>query len=172
MEWWVNWRWRLHTTILSPSWLFKSHKLCKWVRRITQSSKNLGRWPNQEGGRIKNQTLYSTLKPILSEKECKTDIKLSIFNALIESIFLYNSEIWSLTQTLENDKLCLWPSKQPRLARGRPKTSYLLDLVIKRLLDGNSIWAIIRAWSADPPPVLTDWWSVGISNIRSSFYHD
>ena len=46
---------------------------------------------------------YSTLKPILSEKECKTDIKLSIFNALIESIFLYNSEIWSLTQTLENE---------------------------------------------------------------------
>ena len=46
---------------------------------------------------------YSTLKPILSQKECKTDIKLSIFNALIESIFLYNSEIWSLTQTLEND---------------------------------------------------------------------
>ena len=46
---------------------------------------------------------YSTLKPILSEKECKTDIKLSIFNALIESIFLYNSEIWFLTQTLENE---------------------------------------------------------------------
>ena len=40
---------------------------------------------------------------ILSEKECKTDIKLSLFNALIESIFLYNSEILSLTQTLENE---------------------------------------------------------------------
>ena len=46
---------------------------------------------------------YSTLQPILSQKECNTDIKLSIFNALIESIFLYNSEIWSLTQALEND---------------------------------------------------------------------
>ena len=46
---------------------------------------------------------YSTLKPILSEKECRTDIKLSIFNTLIESIFPYNSEIWSLTQTLENE---------------------------------------------------------------------
>ena len=38
----------------------------------------------------------STLKPILSVKESQTDVKLSIFNALIESIFLYNSEIWSL----------------------------------------------------------------------------
>ena len=33
---------------------------------------------------------YSTLKSILSQKECKADIKLSIFSALIESIFLYN----------------------------------------------------------------------------------
>ena len=39
----------LQTTILSPSWLFKYHKLCKWVRRITKSSMNLG------GGQIKNQ---------------------------------------------------------------------------------------------------------------------
>jgi len=45
----------------------------------------------------------STLKPILSAKESQTDVKLSIFNALIESIFLYNSEIWSLTQTLEKE---------------------------------------------------------------------
>ena len=46
---------------------------------------------------------FNTLKPIFKEKKCSQNVKLAIFSALIESIFLYNSEIWTLTKKLENE---------------------------------------------------------------------
>jgi len=40
-------------------------------------------------------------KPILTNKKIELKTRIRIFNAYITSIFLYNSEIWTLTKTLE-----------------------------------------------------------------------
>jgi len=45
---------------------------------------------------------YSSLKTIFNSKKVNEDTKLRIFNALLESIFLYNSEVWGLTNKQEN----------------------------------------------------------------------
>ena len=45
---------------------------------------------------------YCNLKTILLSKRISTHIKLRVFKALIESIFLYNSETWGLTTSQEN----------------------------------------------------------------------
>ena len=46
---------------------------------------------------------YNKLKSIFKEKSCSVDAKLAIFTALVENIFLYNSEIRTLTKALENE---------------------------------------------------------------------
>ena len=45
---------------------------------------------------------YCKLKKVLLSKRLSLQLKLRVFRALVESIFLYNSEIWALTKTLEN----------------------------------------------------------------------
>lgn len=57
---------------------------------------------------IKNRKIlanvtFNGLKDIFKDKNCDRDRKIDIFCALIESIFLYNSEIWTLTKELETD---------------------------------------------------------------------
>ena len=44
---------------------------------------------------------YCKLKPILTSRRTSLGVKIRVFRALIESIFLYNSEIWTLTKGLE-----------------------------------------------------------------------
>ena len=44
---------------------------------------------------------YCKLKNILTSKKTSLCVKIRVFRALIESIFLYNSEIWTLTKGLE-----------------------------------------------------------------------
>ena len=46
-------------------------------------------------------TAFSKLKPIFTNKQVGVDTKIRIFNALLASIFLYNCELWTLTDTLE-----------------------------------------------------------------------
>ena len=45
---------------------------------------------------------HNTLETTLNSNEVSEGIKLRIFKAYVESIFLYNSELWTLTKTLEN----------------------------------------------------------------------
>ena len=42
------------------------------------------------------------LKHIFENNRLKNNIKLRIFRACVESIFLYNSELWTITKTIEN----------------------------------------------------------------------
>ena len=85
MEWWVNWRGRLQTTILSPSWLFKSHKFCKCVGRITQSSKNLGGGWIKKGAESRtkhsNSTIHQSIrfKFAISQYNCMLFVPDTIF---------------------------------------------------------------------------------------------
>ena len=66
---------------------------------------------------------YHKLKPIFAEKLCSSDVKLKHFSALVESIFLYNSEIWTLTKKLESEI----DSFQRRLLRNLMKYRYTDD---------------------------------------------
>ena len=43
------------------------------------------------------------LKPILQNQKTSKECKIQVFKALVESIFLYNTEIWGLTQKQENE---------------------------------------------------------------------
>ena len=45
---------------------------------------------------------YKTLKKILNSKKNFIKIKLRTFNAYVKSVFLYNSELWTLTKKQEN----------------------------------------------------------------------
>ena len=45
---------------------------------------------------------YNTLETILGSNQVSETVRLRIFKAYIESIFLYNSELWTLAKTLEN----------------------------------------------------------------------
>ena len=44
---------------------------------------------------------YDALETILKSKLASESIRIRIFRAYIESIFLYNSELWTLTNSLE-----------------------------------------------------------------------
>ena len=46
---------------------------------------------------------FCKLKTIFKEKKCTKQAKLAIFSALVESIFLYNSEVWTITKGIENE---------------------------------------------------------------------
>ena len=45
---------------------------------------------------------YKTPKKILNSEKNSIKIKIRTFNALVKSVFLYNSELWTLTKKLEN----------------------------------------------------------------------
>jgi len=44
---------------------------------------------------------FATIKPIFRDHHLTKKTKLRIFSALIESVFLYNSEVWTVTKPLE-----------------------------------------------------------------------
>ena len=46
---------------------------------------------------------YSTYKITLESKKLKLKTRIRLFQAYVESIFLYNSELWTANKKLEND---------------------------------------------------------------------
>ena len=44
---------------------------------------------------------YDKIRPALEDKKLDNEIKVSIFNTMISSVFLYNSEIWTKTKDME-----------------------------------------------------------------------
>ena len=45
---------------------------------------------------------YNQLKHIFESKRVSLEVKIRLFNSHIRSIFLYNSELWTITKKLEN----------------------------------------------------------------------
>ena len=45
---------------------------------------------------------YNLVKTIFQNKNTTASAKLIIFNSLLESIFMYNSELWAVNKSLEN----------------------------------------------------------------------
>lgn len=89
-------------------------KTCKYMGSILGTEEDIKR------RQILANSAYANLKSIFSDNQVSTNTKLRIFNALVESIFLYNSELWSLTKTLEDKIYCF----QRRLLRCVLKISW------------------------------------------------
>ena len=71
-------------------------KKCKYVGSLLGTHEDINRRIGLANG------AYNTLRNILNSKKVNRELKLRIFCALIESIFLYNSECWGLNKLLEN----------------------------------------------------------------------
>ena len=44
---------------------------------------------------------FDKIRPALEDKKLDNEIKISIFNTMISSVFLYNSKIWTTTKDME-----------------------------------------------------------------------
>ena len=82
-------------------------KKCKLLGSLLDSDKDIKR---RKGLAIDS---FKTLENVFKSRHISEVIRLRIFKAYVESIFLYNSEIWTLTKSLE-DKI---DSFQRRLLR-------------------------------------------------------
>ena len=85
----------------------KSWKKCKILGSLLDTDEDIKR---RKGLAIDG---FKTLENIFKSKHISEVIRLRIFKAYVESIFLYNSELWTLTKSLE-DKI---DSFQRRLLR-------------------------------------------------------
>ena len=97
---------------------------------------------------------FNKLKPIFTEKHCSSEAKLDIFNAIVESIFLYNSEIWTLTKKLENEI----DAYQRKLLR------YLMNY---RYTDDRKYWPSNEELYINTKQTA---WSVKVKKRRLSFF--
>ena len=71
-------------------------KECKILGSLLDTEKDINR------RKILAIDAYKTLNSIFSSKINSVTIKLRTFNAYVASVFLYNSELWTLTKKLEN----------------------------------------------------------------------
>ena len=77
-----------------------SWRKCKFVGSLLGTEEDI-----QRRKQLANNAL-KTLHSVFNNKRISTCVKIRAFKALIESIFLYNSECWGLTKKQENDIDC------------------------------------------------------------------
>ena len=73
-----------------------SWKKCKLLGSLSDTKEDIKR---RKGLAIDS---LKTLENIFNSKHVSEVIRLRIFKAYVESIFLYNSELWTFTETLED----------------------------------------------------------------------
>ena len=71
-------------------------KNCKYIGSYLDTEKDY------EKRKLLANATFSNLRSIFTSKRLSLHVKLRIFTALVESIFLYNSELWGITLSLEN----------------------------------------------------------------------
>ena len=74
----------------------ESWKKCKYLGSLLDTEEDIKRRTQ-----LANQTYYNLQKTLKSNKLSKKT-KIKLFQTFIQSIFLYNSELWSTTKKLEN----------------------------------------------------------------------
>jgi hypothetical protein len=72
-----------------------SWKTCKYLGSLLDTEKDINR---RKGCAI---TSYNKLNKIFKNKRVSTEKKVRTFNVYVSSIFLYNSELWTITKSLE-----------------------------------------------------------------------
>ena len=75
----------------SDSW-----KKCKYLGSLLDTEQDISR------RKILATSAYNQLKQIFESKRVQISIKMRLLKSHVESIFLYNSELWTLTKKLEN----------------------------------------------------------------------
>eukprot|EP00794_Sanderia_malayensis_P008267 gene8266-biopygen6685 len=69
---------------------------CKYLGSLLDTENDIKRRKTLAHGAFNN------LKHIFESKRVTVEVKLRLFRSHVESIFLYNSELWTLTKSLEN----------------------------------------------------------------------
>ena len=72
-------------------------KTCKYLGSMLDTQKDINR---RKGLGI---AAYNKMKTILENKHVSTEVKMRIFNAYVSSIFMYNNELWTLTQAMNHE---------------------------------------------------------------------
>ena len=75
----------------SDSW-----KKCKYLGSLLDTELDISR------RKISATSAYNQLKQIFESKKVQISIEMRLLKSHVESIFLYNSELWTLTKKLEN----------------------------------------------------------------------
>ena len=89
LDWITNYK-LPETKNTTPDW-----KSCKLLGSLLNTEKDINRRKHLSINAMQN------LECIFKSKIINTPLKIRTFNAYVASIFLYNSEIWTLTTTLE-----------------------------------------------------------------------
>ena len=71
-------------------------KKCKLLGSLLDTQKDINR------RKILAIDAFKTLNKIFDSRKISNAVKIRTFNAYVASVFLYNSELWTLTKTLEN----------------------------------------------------------------------
>ena len=69
---------------------------CKLLGSLQDTEKVINRWT------ILAIDAFKTLNTIFDRRKIGNAVKIRTFNAYVASVFLYNSELWTLTKKLEN----------------------------------------------------------------------
>ena len=73
-----------------------SWRKCKYLGSLLDSENDINR------RKILSLSACNQLKYIFENKRVSQDVKMRLFNSHLTSIFLYNSELWTVTKQLEN----------------------------------------------------------------------
>jgi len=71
-------------------------KECKYLGSCLDTEKDIMRRKKLA------MALYTKYKTILENKSLSLQVRMRIFNVYVTSIFMYNSEIWTLTKKFQN----------------------------------------------------------------------
>ena len=71
-------------------------KNCKLLGSLLDTEKDINR------RKILAIDAFKTLNQIFDSRKISNTVKIRTFNAYVASVFLYNSELWTLTKKLEN----------------------------------------------------------------------
>src|SRR6266581_2799535 len=72
-------------------------KKCKYLGSFLDTEKDISHRKQM------SMLSYNTHQNILQDKKLNLKTKIRIFESYVSSIFLYNSELWTLTKKLENE---------------------------------------------------------------------
>ena len=70
-------------------------KKCRYLGSLLDSEEDIKRRKRLA------RAAYDKIRPALEDKKLENKIKISIFNTMISSVFLYNSEIWTTTKDIQ-----------------------------------------------------------------------
>ena len=86
-------------------------KKCKILGKLVGTEENINR------RKVSVIGAYRTIQSIFRSKKISTRIKSRTFNAYVASVFLYNSELWTLAEKLESTIRVFQCGKKTDMAR-------------------------------------------------------